>query len=215
MKPEEIRSRGAALAERVRTQVDTSQRLELVLRIHRRARIVAVAAAAAAVLVVVAGVLLLVRADEPPVITAPSTTIPSTLPGAQSLPVEVFMVLIGDYTVDEDTGACEGSGPLAGIGAGSMVHIVDESASPPPETAPTTNLPAGVEVTQEDARASFLLGSGDPAACVFTLPDLGYDISEYENIRLLPETDPDTASGMSLSGQRVIFKFENLTDGTP
>jgi len=207
MRPEEIRSRGAALAERVRTQVDTSKRLEIMVRTHRRGRIVTVTAATAMVLAIVVGVFLLARVEEPPVITVPPTTVPSTIGELQSLPVEVFMVLDNAYTVDGASGACEGSGPLAGIGEGSAVHIFDESLFETADDASTVTLPAGVEVTEEDPRSSFLLSGDDSAVCVFTLPDLGYDIADYENISLFPETDPNVSSGMAISGQRIIFSF--------
>lgn len=207
MRPEEIQSRGAALAERVRTHVDTQERLEIMLRVRRRRWVATLTVATAMVLAVVVGVFMLARVEEPPVITVPPTTVPSTVGELQSLPVEVFMVLGDAYTVDEATGACEGSGPLTGIGEGSMVHIFDESVYDSADEAPTIALPSGVEVTDEDPRSSFLLSRDDPAACVFTLADLGYDIADYENISLFPEADPDVSTSSSVSGQRVVFRF--------
>jgi len=207
MRPEEIRSRGAALAERVRAHADTQERLEIVLRVHRRRRVAAVAALAAMVLAVVVGVVILARVEEPPVITVPPTTVPSTVADLGSLPVEVFMVLTGAYTVDEATGACEGSGPLAGIGEGSLVHVVDESFSTSADDAPTVTLPAGEVVTEQDPRSSFLLSGDEPTGCVFSLPDLGYDIADYENVSLSPETDPTVGGSMAVFGQRAVFSF--------
>jgi hypothetical protein len=207
MRPEEIRSRGAALSERVRTHVDTQQRLEIMLRVRRRRRVAALTVATAMVLAVLVGVLLLANVEEPPVITVPPTTVPSTVAELQSLPVEVFMVLSDAYTVDEATGVCEGSGRLAGIGEGSLVHVHDETVFASADDAPTIALPAGEEVTLGDSRASFLLSRDDPAACAFTLPDLGHDIADYGNISLFPESDPDVSQGNSVSGQRVVFSF--------
>lgn len=207
MRPEEIQRRGVALSERVRNQVDTSERLEITLRVHRRHRLVAVAATAAMVLAVVVGVFLLARVEEPPVITMPPTTVPSTVGELQPLPVEVFMVLDSAYTVDETTGACEGSGPLAGIGEGSAVHVFDESVYESADDAPTVTLPAGEEVAEEDPRSSFLLSRGDSAACVFALPDLGYAVTDYENISLFPKSDPNVSSSMNLRGQRIVYTF--------
>jgi predicted nucleic acid-binding Zn ribbon protein len=207
MRPEEIRSRGAALSERVRTQVDTQQRLEIMLRVRRRRRVATLTVATAGVLAVLVGVFLLARLEEPPVITVPPTTVPSTVGELRSLPVEVFMVLSDAYTVDEATGVCEGSGPLAGIEAGSLVHVHDETVFASADDAPTIALAAGEEVTGEDPRASLVLSRDDPAACVFTLPDLGHDIADYENISLFPETDPDVSQGSFVSGQRVVFRF--------
>lgn len=207
MRLEEIQGRGTALSERVRTHVDTSKRLEIMLRVHRRRRIATWTVATAAVLAVVVGVFMLAGVEEPPVITVPPTTVPSTVGELQSLPVEVFMVLSDAYTVDEATGTCEGSGPLVGIGEGSAVHVFDESAYETFQEAPTVTLPAGQVITAEDSRSSFLLSRDDSAACVFTLPDLGYDIADYEHISLFPESDPNVSSGMAGSGQRVVFRF--------
>lgn len=209
MRPEEIQSRGAALADRVRSHVDTQVRLEFMLQVQRRRRIATLTVATAMVLAVVVGVFILARVEQPPVITVPPTTVPSTVGELRSLPVDVFMVLTAAYTVDEATGACEGLGPLAGIGEGSLVHIQDESAFTSADDAPTIALPAGVEVTGEDPRSSFLLSRDDPAACVFSLPDLGYDIADYENISLFPQADPDVSSSMAVRGQRVVFRFDD------
>jgi hypothetical protein len=209
MRPEEIRSHGVALAERMRTQVKTSDRLEMMLQTHRRRRTWALAAATAAALIIAVGILMLSRVDQRPVITVPPTTVPSTEAALRLLPVEVFMILEGAYTVDEATGTCEGSGPLAGIGEGSAVHVFDQSVFDSADDAPTITLPAGLEITEEDPRSSFLLSRDESAACMFVLPDLGYEISDYENITLFPESDPNVSSGMSLSGQRVVFSFSD------
>lgn len=118
------------------------------------------------------------------------------------------MVVEGAYTLDELTGACEGSGPLAGIEEGSSVHVHDESMFESANEAPTITLPAGVEITEADPRSSFLLLPDEVAVCVFVMPDLGYDIADYESIRLMPASDPNVASSVSPIGQRVIFRFE-------
>ena len=207
MRPEEIRRNGAALAERVRDHVNPSERLEVMLRAHRRRRVTSLALATAVLVAVVVGAFMLTRLAEPPVVTVPPTTTPSTVGELGSLPVEVFMVLEAAYTVEEATGTCEGSGPLGGIGEGSTVEILDDSATDGSGEVPTITLPAGIEVTAADPRSSFLLRD-DIAVCVFVLPELGFDIADYENIRLWPTSDPDVASSMSLSGQRVIFRLE-------
>lgn len=207
MRPEEIQRRGVALSERVRVQVDPSERLEIMLRVHRHRRFMAVAVAAAMVLAVVIGVFMLANVEEPPVITVPPTTVPSTVTERQSLPVEVFMVLDSAYTVDDATGACEGSGPLAGIGEGSAVHVFDESAYESADDAPTITLPAGEEVAEGDPMSSFLLSRGDSAACVFALPDVGNAVTDYENISLFPESDPNVSSSMNVRGQRIVYTF--------
>ena len=211
MRPEQIRGNGTALAERVRTQVDTRERLELMLNARRRGRIVAIASAGIAILALVVGAYLLARLDEPTVVTAPPTTAPA--PGLQSLPVEVFVVLEGDYAVTDD-GACEGSGPLAGISEGSALLVLEETGVTTDEIARVT-LPLGEEVTASDERAAFLPMAGQPAVCVFTLNDLGYDIRDYNRITLETAVTPETGSGMSISGQRVFVTLEAIPEEIP
>lgn len=206
MTPEELRNRSAALAERVRHQVNSQQRLQMMLRAHRRRRRVALALATAMILAVVVGALVLTRTAEPPVVTVPPTT-RSTVGELGSLPVEVFVVLEREYTVDGGTGTCEGSGPLAGIAEGSSVHVQDESANASADDARLITLPAGAEVTGNDPRASFLVRRDGRPVCVFVLPDLGYDIAEYEHINLFLAPAPDLSMSQALAGQRVIFRF--------
>jgi hypothetical protein len=143
MRPEEIRRNGAALAERVRDRVNSQDRLEIMLQKHRRRRVTAVSLATAVVVAVVVAAFMLTRLGEPLVITVPPTTPPPAVGGLAPLPVEVFMVLEGAYTVDEATGACEGSGPLDGIGEGSTVQVQDESVFESADEASTITLPAG------------------------------------------------------------------------
>lgn len=207
MRPEEIRSRGTALAERVRDHVDPGERLDIMLKTHRKRRIAAYALATAMVAATVAAVFLLTREAEPPVITVPPTPPPTTVGELASLPVEAFLVLESAYTVDEATDTCAGSGPLAGIEEGSSVHVHDESVFDSADDAPTIALPAGVETTEGDSLSSLLLSRDDVAVCVFVLPDLGYDIADYEHISLFPASDPNVAVGMRINGQRVIFSF--------
>jgi hypothetical protein len=205
VRPEDMQRHGAALAERVRREVNTSERLGVILRQHRRQRMLAFAVAAAAVIVLAVSAVLIFSTEEAPVVSEPTPTTVSS--GLQALPVEVFMVLVGDYTVDTADGSCQGSGRLAGIGAGSLVHIWDESAYPSPEEAPTIALPEGLEVASDDPDASFLLSSGENTGCAFALPGLQHDIAEYEHISLFPESDPDVAISSRIIGQRVVVTF--------
>lgn len=151
----------------------------------------------------VGGALLLGRGSGPPAAatgeeaSAPSTTISKP----QSPPVEVFLVLRHDYTVDETTGACEGSGPLAGIERGSPVWVHDLSV-PVREELSTIRLPAGEEVTTRDPGGSDLVPGDDPAACVFALPDLGYDVADYE---ITLEQAEAVTMVRHESGRRLVF----------
>lgn len=208
MRPEEIRRNGAALVERVNEQVNSAERLEVMLRTHRRRRVAGLALAAAMVVALMVAAFMLTRLGEPPVITVPPTTPPSTVGEVAALPVEVFMILEGAYQVDEATGTCEGSGPLAGIEEGSRVHVHDESVFDSADEAPTITLPPGTEVTEADPR-SFLLSRDEVAVCVFVLPDLGYDIADYDHVSLLPASDPNVSVGIRITGQRVTFRFND------
>ena len=204
MRPEQIYELGTALEERVRAQVDTTARFEILIRSHRRRRALTLAVVAVAVLAIVVGLLNFLGSREPPVATTPTTVAPR---GQASLPVEVFLVLRGDYRVEVNTGACEGSGPLTGIGEGSLVHVHDQTVYESADDSPTIALPTGIEITRSDEGASFLLGGDESGACVFFLEDLGYDIEAYEDINLFPQADPDVPGGWRRSGQRVIYSL--------
>lgn len=209
MRPEEIRSHGVGLAERVRAQVDTAERLEVMLRAHRRGRVVTLAAVTAIVALAVLGVVLLAREPNPPVVTMPPTTVPSTSPQLEALPVEVFVVLYGSYSVDETSGRCEGIGRLGGIGEGAQIEVIDDSA-PLEEDTRLVTLPAGEAVSSDDPETSFLISGERTTACVFALPDLGYDIDDYADVSLVPTADPEVASGSFVSGLRVVYTFRDI-----
>lgn len=206
MRVEEMRSHGTALRERARAEVDTAQRLRMITSTHRRRRFMAMATTVAVCLAVVIVGIWTLRAQSP-VATSPTTTIPpTTLPESRSIPVEVFVVLRGDYDVDDLTGACRGTGSLEGIEEGSVVEVNDGNLAIQDET-PTLVLGEGEEVKRSDPRASFLLSQGEPGACVFALGDIGYDIGAFEEIALLPVADVDAPMGMHSSGQRVIYSY--------
>lgn len=202
MRTEDLSRHGASLAERVSRQVDTTERLDMMLRQHRRQRITAFAMAAAAVIAVVVGAVLVFTNEGAPVVTQPPTTAPTE---PQALPAQVFLVLRSDYTVDEATGSCRGSGPLEGIEESSLVSVWDESIDASPEDSPAIALPSGMEITASNQLAALLRLEGGSTACLFELPDLGHDISEYDHISLFPQSDPDVPGTMTVSGQRVVF----------
>jgi hypothetical protein len=213
MKPEEMRRHGTALAERVRRHVDTEERLSVVIGQRRRRRRYEFALAAAAVVIVVlVGVFALLRPIEgAPVITDPDPS-PTTLAGLRSLPVELFLVLVSDYTVDAATGECSGSGVLEGVEAGSRVSVVDDSENAPgafddiesrTELASLV-LPAGAEITQ-DAAPAFLLPVGPDPGCVFSLGDHVFEVSEFD---LVLPGNPNVSKSETTSGQRHVTVFE-------
>jgi hypothetical protein len=203
MTHEEFRRFGTALDERVRSQVDTSERLDLLIRARRRSRVVAIAFATVAVVAVFLAAFLIREATgDPPVITALPTTFPEES-GLTPLPVEVFVVLRDHYAADPATGACAGTGPLAGFEEGAQLQMRDESSS---AAHTSVVLPGGQEITAQDERAPFLLRDG-LLGCVFVVPDPGFSIAQYENVSISSDTDSGVASGMSISGQRVVFSF--------
>jgi hypothetical protein len=209
MKPKEMRRHGTALSERVRRNVHTEERLSLVIGQRRRRRRYEFAlAAAAAVIIVLIGVFALLRPIEgAPVVTDPDPA-PTTVVGLRQLPVEIFLVLASNYTVDAATGECSGSGVLEGVEAGFRVSVVDES-----ETAPgafddierrtevaSLVLPAGAEITR-DAAPAFLLPVGRDAGCVFSLGDHVFEVSEFD---LVLTGYPEVSNGGTRSGQRFV-----------
>lgn len=204
MTHEEFRRFGTALDERVRSQVDTSERLDLLIHARRRGRIVAIAFAMIAVVAVFVATFLIREATgDPPVITAPPTTVIPEQSGLTPLPVEVFLVLSDHYAADPATGVCTGVGPLAGIDEGAQLQMRDEST---PAAPVSVVLSAGQEITAQDERASFLLGD-ELLGCVFVVPDPGFSIAQYENVSISSDADSGVASGMSISGQRVVLSF--------
>ncbi len=207
MNHDELRRYGVALAERVRDEVDTSLRLDLVLRRHRRTRLVAFATAAAAAVIVVIAALWLAAPEEAPVVTEPPTTIPAPNAQLQPLPIENYLILLSDYEVDPATGRCVGTGPIAGVEEGSKVDVIDQRTT---ETTQVFSLPAGEEITADDERASFILPDRVTAACLFLLPDLGYSIEDYGDLFLFHESDPDIAGGATVRGQRVVFRLGEI-----
>ncbi len=207
MRSDDMRNLGIALAERVRREVDTVERLERIIKLRRRGRRLVVASTVT-LLIIIAAVMLTVSPTETPVVNDATTTIPATLEDLQSLPVQVTVVLADDYTVDE-SGVCRGSGPLAGIETGSGLVVTKPTGAP---DAATTVVPLlnGREVTEASGAASVLFRRGETAVCAFTLSPLGYDIREYAEIAFFPEGDPNIASSMTISGQRVVVRF--MTD---
>lgn len=204
MTHEEFRRFGTALDERVRSQVDTSERLDLLIRARRRGRIAAIAFAMIAVVAVFVATFLIREATgDPPVITAPPTTVIPEQSGLTPLPVEVFLVLSDHYAADPATGVCTGIGPLAGIDEGAQLQMRDEST---PAAPVSVVLSAGQEITAQDERASFLLGD-ELLGCVFVVPDPGFSIAQYENVSISSDADSAVASSMSISGQRVVLSF--------
>ena len=167
MKPEEMRARGVALADRVSRQVDTEQRFRLLVKARRTSRRLGYALVAATVVAVLVGVSFLLTISDAPVVTQPPS--PTTVTaGLQPLPVEVWVVILDSYTVDSDTSDCTGIGEVSEVVEGSLVFFVDEASG---AQVSSVALPAGTEVLQSEG-ALFLLPSGHDAGCVFELGEL-------------------------------------------
>ena len=198
MKPEELRARGVALSGRVRRQVDTTQRFQLLVKARQTSRRLGYALVAATVVAVLVGVSFLLTISDAPVVTQPPP--PTTLDaGLQPLPVEVWVVILDSYTVDADTGTCTGSGEVSGVIEGSLVFFVDEASG---VQLSSVSLPAGSAVLQGDAPL-FLFPSGHEAGCVFELGELavtGFDVRF--------ESDPNIGISSNSSGQRLVVRLE-------
>jgi hypothetical protein len=222
MTPEDFMARGVALAERTHREVDVDVRMELLVGTSRRRRTTTYVLAAAAVVAAIVGIstLVAITGDAPPATeptvpsltaapsttSAPPTTVLESSPGStrdvggvQSLPVEVWVVLLGGYTVDAATGECSGTGELAGLLPGSAVLFVDETTGEELKSVP---LPTGTEVRSGEGPL-FLLPIGIDGGCVFELGDPG--VTEFD-IRF--ESDPDVGMSGTESGQRVVVRLE-------
>jgi len=198
MKPEEMRAHGVALADRVRRQVDTKQRFQLLVKARQTGRRLVYVLVAATVMAVLIGVSFLLTISDAPVVTQP--TPPTTLDaGLRPLPVEVWVVILDSYTVDADTGACSGSGEVSGVVEGSRVFLVDESSG---VELSSVSLPAGTEVFQGE-EPLFLLPPDHDAGCVFELGDPG-----VTNFDVRFESDPNIGISSNSSGQRLVVRLE-------
>lgn len=206
MRSNEIRGHGARLAERVGEKVDTDQRLNLMMKAHKRGRVVSAATAVAVAVAILVGLIILADREPSPVVTVPPTTAPAP-PDLQPLPVELFVVLRGAITVDAD-GVCAGTGPLEGMAEGATLTIREAVDGAPREVA-TLPLPPGEVVSSDDPEAVFIPLRGHPTACVFPLPDPGYDLADYDRLDLDPEIVPPNGYSVSLAGQRVFVVLDS------
>ncbi len=198
MMPEEMRARGVVLADRVRRQVDTKQRFQLLVKARRTGRRLGYALVAATVVAVLVGVSYLLTISDAPVVTQPPP--PTTLDaGLQPLPVEVWVVILDSYRVDADTGACTGSGEVSGVIEGSLVFFVDGTSG---VQLSSVSLPTGIEVLHGDGPL-FLFPSGHDAGCVFELGEL--DVNSFD-VRF--ESDPNIGISSNSSGQRLVVRLE-------
>ena len=123
-------------------------------------------------------------------------------------PVEVFLVL-NEYTVDETTGECSGSGALAGVVEGSRVSLIDSSGpiiDPSATPLESRVLPSGTEITRDADPAFLFAATNQDADCLFIWADPGLELSVYvEDVFLFTESGFDGEWGTHGSGQRVVF----------
>ena len=103
-------------------------------------------------------------------------------------PTTEVVLILADYTVDETTGGCSGSGELSEVVEGSRILLIEFAN--------------GTEV------GSLVLPTGteENTGCVFELGDpLGLSPTEYFEIDFAPESDPNVTTGTNLEGHRVII----------
>jgi hypothetical protein len=209
VKPDDFARHGSVLLGRVREQVDAPQGLGRLRRDQRNTRIFAIAVAATAVLIIaLVGGLWWLSADIPP------ADQPTTTP-LRALPIEVSIVLLDQFTIDAQTGACSGEGDLSGFTASAPVSLVETTgAGTLAERAAegtviaTVELPAGNVIT--DADVAVLGGSTlGTDACRFTLPETGLAIDDFH----LPDVDIEVVldstepSIVATSGQRHTYFY--------
>lgn len=209
MKPDDLARHGSALLESVGEQVDAPQGLERLRRGERNTRIVAVAVAATAVVIfALVGGLWWLSANIPPA-DQPTTSTLRALPGSVSI------VLLDQFTIDAQTGACSGEGDLSGFTANAPVNLVEttgagtfaESAGEGTVIA-TLLLPAGNVIT--DADVVVLGGSALGAdACRFTLPETGLAIDDFHSPDgdIVAVLDTTRSSTDATRGQRHTYFY--------
>jgi hypothetical protein len=209
VKPEEIARHGSVLLERVSEQVDAPQGLDRLRRNERSNRIVAVAFAVALVAAfALVGGLWWLSADIPPADQPTTTTL-------RALPVEVSIVLLDQFTIDAQTGACSGEGDLSGFTANASVGLVETTGAGTlaervgeGTVIASVELPAGNVITPADV---VVLGGSPPGAdaCRFTLPETGIAIDDFQSSDVdievvLDSTEP---SIVTTSGQRHTYFY--------
>ena len=116
----------------------------------------------------------------------------------EPLPLEMFLV-VADYTVDEGTGECAGSGELSGVVEGSRVSVIDNVSG---DEVDSIVLAAGREITRA-ADPAFLFTSDQDALCLFID---GLEVDHFD-LFLFHESDPNVAVGETRSEQRVVFLY--------
>lgn len=214
MRPDEMRRHGAALAERVRREVDTPLRLDLLLRRHRRGRRLGYAAAAVAVVVLVVGTLWTTAADSPPVVIEPPTTMPSANPDPQALPVEVYLALLDEFVVEsEEPAGCTGTGVHAGIGPGIRVSVVDDRPDRTPQVVAESVI-AETGALIETARIEELGLPTAGTACLFELMTTSIALDRVGSLRIdaLPWPPPGGfEAGASRAGQQYVFYSKGMS----
>jgi hypothetical protein len=209
VKPEDFARHGSVLLERVREQVDAPQGLDRLRRNERSNRIVAVAFAVALVAAfALVGGLWWLNTDIPPADQPTTTTL-------RTLPVEISIVLLDQFTIDAQTGACSGEGDLIGFTANASVGLVETAgAGTLAETAgegtviATVELPAGNVITAADV---VVLGGSTRSAdaCRFTLPDTGLAIGDFQSpdVDIVVALDSPRPSITATSGQRHTYFY--------
>ncbi len=200
MIPDDFRDKGLALQERVRAQIDVHESLDRLHGRRRRSKAALALAGAAAVIAIVVGVAVVQTSDQP-----------IARPPSAGLPVTVHVVLLDDFTVENEAlGHCTGTGIHAGIGSGSEGALVGESDSAvePFTIGEPGALIDGARLSALGVQAS-LVDSIDQA-CLFELATTSMDVQELGSGSLTIGSDewpPDGASeaGSSTAGQQFVF----------
>jgi hypothetical protein len=190
MSHQQIQTKGRELAYRVRNKVETERRLDAVVRKRRpRIAILRTIAATSAVAILI-GVTLFLAVDETPVSTQPvpiTTMTTASIADLRPLPIEVFLVVVGDYKVATDSRTCTGSASLSYVREGLRVSLAPSGGEAPlggdGETASvevvSMVLPVGQEMLRADAPL-FLIPQDRDAGCVFTLGTIPVESSYVE-----------------------------------
>ena len=197
MMPDDFRSEGIALVERVRAQVDTREGLDRLHGRRRRSRATLAVAAAAAMIAVIVGTVVLVRPPSQPV----GGPLPTT-----SLPLTVSMALLDEFVIEnEGLGPCTGIGVHAGLGQSREGALVDEAGA----DIETFAIGEAGELIDSQRAQALGLPTTDQA-CLFRLVTTSIDIARIggEFPRIGVEEWPlgeVFEAGSSRAGQQLVY----------
>ncbi len=209
-----FRDRGIDLVERVSASIDVPARLDRLHGRHRHRTVTMALAGGVAVIGLIAVMALLGRLpDTAPV--APAAPLADTTrllqPQNTSLPVTVYVALLDEFTVDEATAHCTGTGAHVGAADGSLVRLFDTTDST--RRLVTQKLLDEIGALIDPARVAALGLPSTSPACLFELATVSGAPLTEPAIQIDGEEWPPPEgfeAGWSQTGQQLVFYSRGL-----